>query len=99
MVMKKFNSVVVGLLIALVIGVFLSPFASSFPDGLERVAEDKGFIERAVESGLPYLIPDYAFPGVENEKLATSLAGFIGVIITFGAAMVIGKVVARKECR
>jgi cobalt/nickel transport protein len=97
--MEKFNSIVVGLLIALIIGVFLSPFASSFPDGLERVAEDKGFIKSAVDSGFPSLIADYTFPGVENEKLATSLAGFIGVIVTFVAAIAVGKAVARKESR
>jgi len=96
---KKYNSILVGLLIALIVGVFLSPFASPSPDGLERVAEDKGFIERAVESGLPAIIPDYAFPGIENEKLATSLAGLIGVIMTFGMTMLVGKVVARKENR
>lgn len=97
--MKKYNGIVVGLLIALVIGVFLSPFASSSPDGLERVAEDKGFIERAVESGFPAIIPDYAFPGVENEMLATSLAGLIGVIMTFGVSIAAGKLIARNKNR
>ena len=95
--MKKYNGIIAGLLITLVIGVFLSPFASSSPDGLERVAEDKGFIERAIESGVPAIIPDYAFPSVENEMLATSLAGLIGVVLTFGVAMMIGKVIARKD--
>mgnify|MGYP001229660045 CR=1 FL=1 len=95
--MKEHKSIMAGLLIALVIGVFLSPFASSSPDGLERVAEDKGFIERAIESSLPSIIPDYAFPGVESERLATSLAGLVGVVLTFGVAMMIGKVIARKN--
>jgi len=63
---------------------FISPLASSSPDGLEKVAEDKGFIEEAVEA--PYeLIADYVLPGIENEALATILAGIIGTVVLFGA--------------
>ena len=36
--------VIAGLLIAFVLAIVLSPFASSSPDGLEKVGEDKGFI-------------------------------------------------------
>ena len=62
-----------------------SPLASSHPDGLERVAEDEGFIDRAEEA--PYeLIPDYAFPGIDNEAVATILAGLVGTGVVFGLA-------------
>ncbi len=74
---------VIGILIILIIAMALSLVASSFPDGLEKVAENYGFIDRAVEV-LPegfFLIPDYAFGGVENEYWQTSLAGFFGVLI------------------
>ena len=37
---------IIVLAIALVCSVFLSPFASSHPDGLEKVAEDQEFIDR-----------------------------------------------------
>lgn len=58
----------------------LSPLASSSPDGLERIAEDKGFIEEAQDA--PYqVIGDYVFPWIENEALATILAGIVGVVI------------------
>ena len=63
----------------------LSPLASSSPDGLERVAENKGFIDLAQESPFQ-VIADYAFPGVESEALATILAGLIGTLILFGIA-------------
>ena len=33
-----------GIALSLALAIFLSPFASPHPDGLERVAEDKGFI-------------------------------------------------------
>ena len=71
-----------GLLVCLAIAC-ISPLASSSPDGLERVAEDKGFIDLGQES--PYqIIADYVFPGIENEALATILAGLIGTLILFG---------------
>ena len=57
--------VIVGIAIALLITLF-SPFASSSPDGLEKVAEDKAFIDSAKDA--PYeLIADYVFPWVDNE--------------------------------
>ena len=63
----------------------LSPLASSSPDGLERVAEVKGFIGLGQEA--PYqIIADYVFPGIGNEALATILAGMIGTLILFGVA-------------
>jgi hypothetical protein len=68
-----------GLGIALLIAIF-SPLASSHPDGLERVAEDKGF--SGLADSPPYeLISDYVFPWVGNEDLATVLSGIVGVII------------------
>jgi len=54
------------LIISLLIGGGLSTFAASFPDGLEKVAEENNFIGSAVSiwSGL---IPDYLMPGVDCE--------------------------------
>ena len=63
----------------------LSPLASSSPDGLERVAEDKGFINLGQEAPFQ-VIADYVFPGIESEALATILAGLIGTLILFGVA-------------
>jgi hypothetical protein len=78
----------VALLIALGLAI-LSPLASPWPDGLERVAEDKGFIEAALEPAFE-LIPDYVFPGLGNERLATILAGLVGTLILFGAGYGLG---------
>lgn len=75
----------IGILIILIIAMVLSLAASSYPDGLERVAERYGFIDRAIEI-LPegfFLIPDYTFGGVKNEYWQTSLAGLFGVLIIF----------------
>lgn len=85
----------IGLLITLVLAL-LSPLASAWPDGLERVAEDKGFIEAALEPAFK-LIPDYAFPGLRNEALATIVAGLIGTLILFGAGYGLGSLLRRQR--
>lgn len=63
------------------VALLLAPVASSWPDGLERVAEDHGFIARAITL-LRAPIPDYILPGVPGSA-ATALAGLLGVAVTF----------------
>ncbi len=75
----------VGLGIAILLAVF-SPLASAHPDGLEWVAEQKGFLDVA-QGPLYELIPDYVFPGISNEAFATIIAGIIGSLIVFGVAL------------
>ena len=85
----------IGLALALCVVLF-SPLASPDPDGLERVAEDHGFIERAL-APVYELIPDYVFPGVADERLATIAAGLVGTIMVFGLTWGAGKLVQRKS--
>lgn len=86
--------VLTGLGVALIL-TLLSPLASPHPDGLERVAENLGFIEAAREA--PYqIIPDYAFPGISNEALATIAAGVAGTLIVFGVASVLAATWRRR---
>jgi hypothetical protein len=74
----------------------LAPLASSSPDGLERVAEDKGFIGLA--GGPPFqIIADYVFPGIGNQALATILAGVIGTLLLFGVAYALAWLLVRKR--
>jgi hypothetical protein len=80
--------ILVGVGIALFITLF-SPWASSEPDGLERVAEDKGFLEEGEDPSYE-IIPDYTFPGVEDERVATILSGIAGVLIVAAIAIGIG---------
>ena len=76
---------VAGLLLALLLAV-ASPLASANPDGLEWVAEQQDFLSRA-QNPLFNLVPDYVLPGISNEALATILAGVLGTLIVFGAAL------------
>ncbi len=85
----------VGIGIALFLTLF-SPFASSHPDGLERVAEDNGFLDDG--KGPSYkIIPDYTFPGVENEHAATILSGIVGVLIVAGLGLGFGYLMRRSR--
>jgi hypothetical protein len=77
-----------GLLVAAGLALVVSGFASSSPDGLERVAEDEGFLETARDHLLADgPLADYAVKGVGDERLSTGLSGLIGVLVTFGAGL------------
>ncbi len=90
----KIKDVILGLSIAIILAIF-SFLASSSPDGLERVAEDRNFIEHAA-SIMKSPIPDYVFPGIANEKIAGSLAGILGVIAVFGLGFGLARILKRK---
>lgn len=76
-----------GAVIALLLAV-LSPLASSFPDGLESVAEKLGFVDRAQAPGF-LVMPEYAFPGVSNAAIATILAGVVGCLIVLAVVLLL----------
>jgi cobalt/nickel transport protein len=92
-----------GLGVALAIALFLSPFASKDPDGLDRVSQDLRFEEKALEEPpakqLPFaqIFDEYALKGIQNEKAATALAGLVGTLVTFGLAWGVGKLTVRQS--
>lgn len=87
--LRRWGWVIAGLVIAALVVVFLAPAASSDPDGLDRVSEDKGFVEKAKEP-VYELLPDYTVPGIDNEWATVVLSGLIGVGIVFVATLAIG---------
>jgi hypothetical protein len=82
--MKLFT--ILALAVAIGLATAASPYASPSPDGLEKVAADKAFLDRGtlhpVQEESP--VPDYAFPGVDEPRVATGLAGFAGTLLVFG---------------
>lgn len=82
---------VAGLLVALVVAVF-SFAASGSPDGLERVAEDHGFIGTALDP-LYNILPDYTIPFIGNETLSGIVAVVLGTLLVFVLALGIGRMV------
>jgi cobalt/nickel transport protein len=74
-----------GLLVTAGLALFVSGFASSSPDGLEKVAADKGFLQTArAHLFADGPLADYEVRGIDNERLSTGVSGLIGVLITFG---------------
>ena len=90
--------VILGVLVTLALVVFVSPFASSSPDGLEKVAIDHRLDTNAKASpvaGSP--LADYSTSGVDDERLSTVLSGVIGVVVTLGAGYGLFFVLKKKE--
>ena len=79
--MKLFTILALALAVGLASAV--SPYASSSPDGLEKVAGDKAFLDRG-EAQETSVFSDYAMPGIGDERVATGLAGFAGTLLVFG---------------
>ncbi|MFD4699655.1 energy-coupling factor ABC transporter permease [Streptomyces niveus] len=76
-----------GLGTALLLAGVVSFYASASPDGLEKVAADKG-IDRKIEEHAAADSPlaDYGIKDISNTRLSGGLAGMIGV----GATVVVG---------
>ena len=80
--------VVAGLLVGLGLALFVSPFASSSPDGLEKVAAEEGFDGTAIDHrAADSPLADYGVEGIDNARASTGLSGVIGVLITFGVGL------------
>lgn len=88
------------LLVAVLLAVFVSPFASTSPDGLDKFAESHkespGFQKaeeyKPVYKGAP--LSDYAVGGVKNEKVSTGLSGLFGVLITLAVGTALAFLIA-----
>lgn len=87
---------VIGIAIVAVVVVVLAPLASSDPDGLERVAEDNGFIAQA-QNVVGGLLGDYAIPGIDDPTVSTVLSGLLGVVILLVVVFALGRVLARRK--
>lgn len=86
----------IGLLLGLSVAVVIAAafWASGEPDGLERVAQDEGFLDAG--RGSPFqIIADYAFPGLDG-PMATIVAGLLGIAVLFVGLWLTGRVLARR---
>jgi hypothetical protein len=76
-----------GLVLALVLAFLVSPSASGDPDGLNKVAMDKGFADTETDHALGDApTAGYEVRGVDDDRLSTGLAGVLGVAVTFAVA-------------
>ncbi|MGB9915381.1 MAG: PDGLE domain-containing protein [Candidatus Bathyarchaeales archaeon] len=90
--MKKHSAVTIAIIVFLVVFI---PFASSDPDGLERVVENFGVEEQApLWHGL---MPDYTIEAVQDAYVSTLLAGIIGVLLVLLAGLAVERAMAPKK--
>jgi hypothetical protein len=64
-------------LFSILIVILAAFFASSSPDGLEKVAEKLGFIGKGAESRS--ILTDYSLPFLKSGPVNTAAAGVVGV--------------------
>lgn len=84
------------LLVSLVLAGAVSLYASSRPDGLERVAADQGIGEgsRSATDGSP--LADYETDGVGDPRLSGAVAGVVGALTVLVLAGGLAFVVRRR---
>jgi len=86
-------------IITVIIVVVFAPYASSHPDGLERVAEDHQFNSKG-SSGFAWSpFPDYEVGWPIGEKWRVAAAGLIGIGVMSALLWGIGSLLARKKYR
>lgn len=84
-----------GVLIALGLALFVSPFASESPDGLDKTASGLGFEDKA-KVIVPAPMPDYTIGRFSAARIGTSIAGAIGTIGVFGFSWVLARALVPK---
>jgi cobalt/nickel transport protein len=96
---RRFDGFVwVGLGVALLVALFLSPFASTSPERLEKIAEAK----RVSETGEGWKFwehapfSNYTLPWIKNAKVSTALSGFAGTLAIFFITIGIAKMIRKR---
>ena len=85
-----------GLIVAMLVAVF-SVFSSPDPDGLERVAIDFGFADRALDP-IMEIMPDYTLPGIQSDYGGV-VAVFSGVILVLILVLFLGLVIRKVRSK
>jgi hypothetical protein len=92
--------VAAGLVVAAALAFGVSRWASSQPDGLEKVAADRGLDADVTDHPLADgPLADYETDGVGDPGLSTGGAGLIGVVVVFvvaGGLVWVGRSVGRR---
>jgi len=81
------------LIVIAVVGIGLSQFASSQPDGLEYVAESHGFADTAQDHALE----DSPFAGYGEQGVSLALGATVGIALTLGLGYGLFKILGRPD--
>jgi cobalt/nickel transport system permease protein len=88
--------VIAGLVVAAAVAVFVTPFACSWPDGLERVVERLGVAPSHAKVLNAAPLRDYAVPGLKGAQ-ATLASALVGALLVFCICMGAGLWLAPKN--
>ncbi|GGV52875.1 hypothetical protein GCM10010277_50000 [Streptomyces longisporoflavus] len=89
---------IAGLVTSLVLAGFVSFYASANPDGLEKVAADKGIDKKAEEhANADSPLADYGVKDITDSRLSGGLAGVIGVGVTVVAGSAVFWALRRRR--
>ena len=78
--------------------ILISPLASGDPDGLERIAEDIGFLNSSISS--PYsILPDYTLPFLGDTGFSTIIAGLVGILVVIFILFLLGRILIKRSNR
>jgi cobalt/nickel transport system permease protein len=86
-----------GIVTAVLLVVFVAPFANPNPDGLESVAEQEGFIDTAADNSVGGPLADYGVTGIDSATVGTVLAGVVGVLLTFLVGLLVFRLFSRVD--
>jgi cobalt/nickel transport protein len=96
--MKQKTFLIAGFIASLFLAGVVSFYASSNPDGLEKVAGDIGFSETAKENtNSDGILADYGVKGIDNPRLSTGAAGVVGVFATAAISTGLFALIRRKS--
>ncbi len=90
--------VLLGLLLTLLLAGGVSYYASSQPDGLEKISATKGIDEQARDhDAADSPLADYGVKGVDDARLSVGVAGVLGVLVTFAFGGAVVLAVRRRD--
>jgi cobalt/nickel transport system permease protein len=94
---SRVSILVYAALVTCVVALFVAPFASTWPDGLEHVASTLGFSSRALPNPvMPSPLAGYRLPGIDSPGLAAGLAGGVGAVVVLLLSFVLAMVLVPR---
>ncbi|MFC1477298.1 PDGLE domain-containing protein [candidate division KSB1 bacterium] len=85
--------------LVMTIGLFLTPYVTDSPDGLEASLEKHSVNTEELPEVIKSPVPGYEFPGIENPFLSVITAGVLGTVITFAAGLLFMKIIKITRTR
>lgn len=86
-----------GILLYLGLLLLAVPFASDLPDGLERVAQALGFMQKGGTDGVSISpLRDYLVPGIHSAFVSTIVATIVGALVVFVLSIAMARVLVPR---